>query len=386
MAGARGSSIIMLRLNFMTAIYLPILLYAMSTYELEEGALTISERNLDAVAVPVERSLFTGDMFEAQILYDAIPPQPGMTTARRGGIESLARPRIEITDGPDGLYFDEESRKFVFNTENVFEDEPDDVLEKEISFSGIVTLTSIVDQEEFEKEFDQTFRVRRPTVQVISNAPQRLVQNSRNDLTFLVPGVSESDIVLHESSRNQTVQGNRLTWTPTGESTTVRIQRRNQAGELVTLDTREFSVVPPPPPQLVLRRTDGSGPIGPNDIVNPFGDELELAVVPDRQFYNDFPDDARYEISDIGIAFAIPGQVISTYNIPSGAISFNRSRSQQLGEFVYGPFILSDLNPNISGQVNQISIFIQQLERINFENRRIEQTDGFVNNFAVRTR
>ncbi len=388
MAGARGSSIIMLRLNFMTAIYLPILLYAMSTYELEEGSLTISERNLDAVAVPVERSLFSGDMFEAQILYDAISPQQHATAPalRRGGIESLARPRVEITDGPEGLYFDEESRRFVFNTENVFADEPDDVLEKELSFSGRVTLTSIVDQEEFQKTFEQSFRVRRPTVQVISNAPQRLVQNSRNDLTFLVPGVSDSDIVLHESSRNQTVQGNRLTWTPVGESTRVRIQRRNQAGELVTLDTREFSVVPPPPPQLVLRRTDGSGPIGPNEVINPFNDQLELAVVPDRQFYNDFPEDARYELSDIGIAFAIPGQVISTYDVPSGVINFNRARSQQLGQYVYGPFIMADLNPNISGQVNQISIFIQRLERINFENRRIPQTDGFVNNFAVRTR
>ncbi len=385
MAGGGGSSIVMLRLNFMTAIYLPILLYAMSTYELEQGSLLISERNLDAVAVPAERSLFAGDTFEAQILYQPVVPSASMA-AQRGGIESLARPEIEITDGPDGLYFDNDSRRFIFNTEQVFDGEPDDVYEKEFTFRGRAMLQSIVDDEMFEKPFEQTFRVRRPTVQVISNAPQRLVQNSRNDLTFMTPGVADGDIVLHESSRNQTVNGNRLTWTPVGDTTTVRIQRRNQAGELVTLGTRGFSVVPPPPPSLIVRRTDGSGPVGPADVVNAFNDQLELVVAPDRQFYNDFPDDARYEISSVGVAFAIPGQVMMTYDVASSSIPFNRTRSQQLGQFVYGPFTLSDLNNQITGQVNQVSIFVESVERINFENRRIREEDGFANNFAIRTR
>ncbi|MCH8567773.1 MAG: hypothetical protein LAT67_05900 [Balneolales bacterium] len=386
MAGGGGSAIVMLRLNFMTAIYLPILLYAMSTYELEQGALVISERNLDAVAVPVERSIFSGDTFEAQIFYRPVPPPPTMAGERAGGVESLANPIVRITEGPEGLFFDNETRRFVYNSERAFVGIPEDVFEREFTFRGVAILESVVEGEQFEKPFEQSFRVRRPNVQVISNAPQRLVRDSRNDLTFMVSGVPEGDITLTESSRNQTVRGNRLTWTPAGDTTTVTIFRRNAAGENVPIDTRGFSVVPPPPPALNVRRADGGGLIAPTEVVNPFNDMLELVISPDRQYFNDFPDDARYELAGVGLAFAIPGQATTTAEVPQSAIPFNRQRSQQLGEFVYGPFRLADLNNRITGQVNQVSIFVQDVNRVNFENRRIRQEDGFANNFALRTR
>lgn len=383
--GGGGNSIVMLRLNFMTAIYLPILLYAMSTYELEQGTLTISERNLDAVAVPVERSVFSGDQFEAQILYEPRPPVSvqTMSDAGKGGVESLVQPEIILEEAPEGLYYDSESRRFTFNTENVFVGQPEDVTELELSFSGIARLQSVVEDEFFDKRFEQTFRVRRPTVQVVSNAPQRLVQQSRNDLTFLIPGVPDGDVVLHESSTNQTVTGNRLTWTPQGDTTAITVFRRNAAGERVRLDSRGFSVVPPPPPSLNIRRTDGSGPLGTNDIINPFTDELEIFVAPDRQFYDDFPDDSQYEIAGMGLAFAPPGQATLTSPVD---IPFNRQRSQQLGQYVYGPFTLNDLDNRVSGQINQVTLFVERVNRINFENQRIEQEGGFATNFPIRTR
>ena len=387
MAGGGGSGIVMLRLNFMTAIYLPILLYAMSTYELEQGTLTISERNLDAVAIPIERSVFSGDQFEAEIFYEPRPPAPSLSSSddgeKKGGIESLTKPEIILDEAPEGLYYDSESRRFIFNTENVFEGMPQDVTEREFTFSGVARLQSVVEEEYFDKPFEQTFRVRRPTVQVISNAPQRLVQQSRNDLTFLIPGVPSGDVVLRESSTNQTVNGNRITWTPQGDTTNVSVFRRNAAGELVRLDTRGFSVVPPPPPSLNIRKTDGSGPLGPNDIINPFTDELEIYVSPDPQFYDDFPDDSRYEIDGMGVAFAPPGQATLTSPV---SVPFDRQRSQQLGEYVYGPFVLNDLDNRISGQINQVTMFVEAVNRINFENQRIEQEGGFATNFPIRTR
>lgn len=385
MAGGGGSGIVMLRLNFMTAIYLPILLYAMSTYELEQGTLTISERNLDAVAIPIERSVFSGDQFEAQIFYEPRPPAPTMGGGdeKKGGIESLSKPEIIMDEYPEGLYYDSESRRFVFNTENAFQGLPQDVTEREFTFSGVARLQSVVEDEYFDKRFEQTFRVRRPTVQVISNAPQRLVQQSRNDLTFLIPGVASSDVVLRESSTNQTVNGNRITWTPQGDTTSISVFRRNAAGELVRLDTRGFSVVPPPPPTLNVRKTDGSGVLRANDIINPFTDELEVFVSPDPQFYDDFPDDSRYEITGMGVAFAPPGQATLTSPI---SVPFNRQRSQQLGEYVYGPFRLNDLDNRISGQINQVTIFVETVNRINFDNQRIEQEGGFATNFPIRTR
>lgn len=141
MAAGGGSSILRLRLYFMTAIYLPILLYAMSTYELERGSLVISERNLEAVVVPSQDGLFAGDIFEASVLY-----RPVGTDAASA---SLVSPDIIIDRrrSPEGLYFDQTSRKFVFDTQSIFDGEPDNIFDKQVSFAGTAVIRSIVDNE-----------------------------------------------------------------------------------------------------------------------------------------------------------------------------------------------------------------------------------------------
>ena len=381
MATTGGSSILRLRLNFMTAIYLPILLYAMSTYELEKGALVISERNLEAVAVPAQSSLFAGELFEASVLYR--PISDGLQT----GAESLSAPDITIDRdaSPDGLIYDNSSKKFYFETGNAFEGEPSNVFEKQYSFQATAIIRSIVDNEIIRKPMQQTFTVRRPFVNVISNAPPRLVTNSQNDLSFLVTGIPDNDIILRESSRNLRVQGSRLSWAPVGESTTVSIFRLTETGEERLVDRREFRVVPPPPPRVFIRKYQASNSIQSSDVVSINDDMLEIVIQPDPSFIQDYPDDANYRIGNLSLSYYQTGRPPQTITIPASALPFDRQRSASTRQFIYGPFRLSQLNNQIRG--NEVRIEVERIDRINFQGSQERvSNDLFQDFFSLRTR
>lgn len=379
MAAGGGSSILRLRLYFMTAIYLPILLYAMSTYELERGSLVISERNLEAVVVPSQDGLFAGDIFEASVLY-----RPVGTDAASA---SLVSPDIIIDRrrSPEGLHFDQTSRKFVFDTQSIFDGEPDNIFDKQVSFAGTAVIRSIVDNEIIRKPFEQTFTVRRPNVNVISNAPPRLVSNSQNDLSFLVSGLNDDEIVLRESSRNLTVNGPIITWNPTGESTTVSIFRRLDSGEESLIDRRQFRVVPPPPPRVIIRRARAASALTSNDVISITDDQIELVIQPDPTFMQDYPDDANYRIGNITLSYYQPGRPPQTIQIPASSLPFDRQRSAATGHFIYGPFRLSQLNNQIRG--NEVRIEIQSIDRINYRNASERVSNElFQDFFSLRTR
>ncbi len=385
MAASGGSSILQLRLNFMTAIYLPILLYAMSTYELEQGSLVISERNLEAVAVSDQGTIFAGDTFEADILYRAIVP-PG-TAMGTSGAESLVNPEIIIDteNSPEGLYFDQAERRFVFDSDGVFDDLPPNVLEQEFSFRADAIIRSIVDDEEIIKPIEHSFTVRRPTVNVISNAPPRLVTNSRNDLSFLVPGIDEGNMVLEESSRNLRVAGSRLQWSPTGDSTVVSIFRRLDSGETRLIDRIGYRVVPPPPPRVIIRRFQETTGLTGDDLVAITDDQLEIVILPDESFARDYPDDATYRIGDLRLSFYQPGRPPQTVSIPASRLPFDRQRSTATNQFIYGPFRLSQLDNQIRG--NEVRVEIDRIERVNFEGRAERvSNDLFQDFFSIRTR
>jgi hypothetical protein len=387
MAASGGSSIIRLRLNFMTAIYLPILLYAMSTYELEQGALVISERNLEAVAVPAQATLFAGDQFEATVLYRPVVPAGTLLDGEKGGVESLANPSItvDVQNSPEGLYYDEATRKFIFDTDGIFDGEPADVFEKQLTFRAVARIRSIVEDAEILKPMEQTFTVRRPVVNVISNAPPRLVTNSQNDLSFLVPGVGENEIILEESSRGLRVSGSRLTWSPRGDTTIVSIYRRLESGEQRLIDRRGFRVVPPPPPRVFIRRYQAGSAIPSADVIGINDDQLELVIQPDPSFARDYPRDANYRLGNMTLSYYQPGRPPQTLNIAAGSLPFDRQRSAATNEFIYGPFRLAQLSNQIRG--NEVRLEIERVDRVNFEGttERISN-ELFQDFFSLRTR
>ncbi|AXJ02254.1 hypothetical protein CYPRO_3017 [Cyclonatronum proteinivorum] len=349
-----------LRLYFMTAIYLPILLYAMSTYQLESGALVIDRDDISPVAIPESRLLFAGDEFSADIFF-----QPLDSGINGNALNTLANPGVEIIEGPEGLVYDAGARKFRFDTSQLFEGVSPEINEVEVSFRANIFIESIVDNEVEAREVERTFVVRRPTVNIFSNTPQRLVSNAENDLSFLIEGVSASEIELRESSRGLRVQGNRIRWSPAGSETNISVYRLSESGEPRLIDVRNFEVVPPPPPRVFMRRHLTEEILSPGDVVNINDDQIEIVVQPDPAFLQDYPNDARYALDIMRISSYQQGRPPQTITVNAADLPRDNRRNQATRQFIYGPFRLSQLDSSIRG--NEVRFEIQGVNRINFE-------------------
>lgn len=360
MPAPSGSNIMRLRLYFMTAIYLPILLYAMSTYQLESGAVVIDRDDLRPIAVPENRILFAGDEFLADILF-----QPMRTGANGNAPNTVANPGVEIVEAPEGLMYDSQSGRFVFDTSRIFDGEPASVREKEVRFRANVFIESIVDNQIEARPIERSFVVRRPNVNVLSNAPQRLVSNAQNDLSFLVEGLSENEIRLRESSRGLTIQGSRIRWAPAGNQTSISIYRVSDSGEARLIDTRSFEVVPPPPPRVFIRRHSTNEILSAQDIVNINDDQIEIVIQPDPSFLQDYPNDARYQLGTVRLSFYQQGRPPQTLTLNASDFPKNEQRNRATRQNIYGPFRLSQLSNELRG--NEVRFEIQALNRINYQ-------------------
>lgn len=380
MPGPSGSNIMRLRLYFMTAIYLPILLYAMSTFQLDSGAVVMDRDDLIPVAVPESRLLFAGDEFAANIYF-----QPRRSGQNERLINTMANPGVEIVEGPEGLVYDRQTGRFLFDTSGLFAGQPEEVREKEVRFKANVFIESIVDNVVDSRPVERSFVVRRPSVNVFSNAPQRLISNAQNDMSFLVEGLSESEIQLRESSRGLTIQGSRIRWSPAGNRTTISIFRLSESGETSLIDTRSFDVVPPPPPRVFIRRHMTEEILTAQDIVNLNDDAIEIVVQPDPTFLQDYPNDARYQLGSIRLSFYQQGRPPQIFTLSASDFPQDAERNRATRQTIYGPFRLSQLAGGVRG--NEVRFEILALNRINFQGtpERVP-TNQFQDFFSLNTR
>lgn len=367
-----------LRLKIMTILYLPILLYAMSTFDLQPDALVIGSDNLEAFSVPEERSVVLGDEFSASLMYQIVPTPEQMrlfgTTQQpsdNGPTSFIFDPevRIDYSVSPESMTWDAENKRIVFNTANVFEGADANVLYKDIPYR--VHIRAVTAQRQtFERTVEETFRVFRPMVQVQSNAPPRVVADSRNSLNFGVQGINDNNLILHESSTNRRVEGARLDWTPRGDTTVVTISFTAPDGVVRTIDRRGFRVTPPPNPVVGMRRHQERQFLTGNEPIDLFG-RFEVVIRPDDNFLRDFPQDARYEVGSIRLSITRAGLAPEEIVLDRATLAryYDRSRSRASGEDIYGPFSLGEFVPNLRG--NGLNVFIEDLNRVNYENRRI---------------
>jgi len=130
MAGGGGGAVAM-RLNIMTALYLPILGYAMSTFDVNPDALVVKSDNLQAYAISQQNTVPVGDTFQASIMYelrptdeqqDAISDIKGEGSAKKekSGVK-MFEPEVIIDEGssPEGMYYDTVEKRIIFNTNNI---------------------------------------------------------------------------------------------------------------------------------------------------------------------------------------------------------------------------------------------------------------------------
>lgn len=385
--GGGGGGAVGMRLNIMTALYLPVLGYAMSTFDLDASALVISSNNLEAYAVPVQRTVALGQDFTASIMYE-LKPTEAQAEATPGGEpaadadkgkkkeeKEIFAPDVEIvaSESPDGMIYDKKKKQIIFNTSKVFDGERDpNVRSKEVKFKARIVGAAASGLAYF-REVEERFTVFKPYVDVQSNAAPRLLAGCENSLKFNVPGIDINELVLKDKSTGKTVNGGTITWTPTGDTTVISVFRQEKGGEPRIIDNKGFKVTPPPPPQVFIRlSTDRTSPLLPSDAVD-LKDDFELVVRPDQNFLTEFPKDATYKVGGMRLTIARPGlspqegYLDSDYMNEGKEIKLGKSRGEEIYTFsIYDA--LDGATPRGAG----VSFILEKLSRVNYEGRAFE--------------
>ena len=390
MAGG-GGGVQGLRLNVMTALYLPILLYAMSTYDLEGSSLVLTQDSLIPHAVPSQSNLATGEEFEAPIYYEILPIQQ-QGARQMGGVEDeeggsasskgAFEPDVTIDEenSPSGMYYDEAEQVIRFNTADVFSGEPSNVQTKELSYRAMVTGETL-EGDEFSSELEGTFSVFRPVINVQSNVPPQLFADSRNSLSFNVQGVDPQSLRLRDESTGHSSSGSTIEWTPSGDTTVVEVAYEAPDGELRTLGEEGFRVRTPPPPTVGIRDVGEQEFLPGGSMLSP-RDDFELVVRPDDTYLTGFPDDARYSIGSVRLRLTRTGVAPEEVEVSAAQLEnmYDDGRSAALNEDVYRITPRRLFN---DPRGNNLQIIIRDLERINYEGRSFTvDTDLFQDSFS----
>ncbi len=393
MAGG-GGGVQGLRLNVMTALYLPILLYAMSTYDLEGSSLVLTQDSLVPHAVPSQSSLAVGEEFEAPIYYEILPiEQQG--TRQMGGVDEedgeggagdpdkgAFEPDVIIDEehSPSGMSYDESDQVIRYNTAEVFDGESSDVDTKELSFRADI-IGQTVEGDEYTSEVEGSFSVFRPVINVQSNVPPQLFADSRNSLSFNVQGVDEQSLRLSDESTGVTEEGSTIEWTPSGDTTVVNVSYEGPDGELRTLGEEGFRVRTPPPPTVGIRETGEQEFLAGGARLSP-RDDFELVVRPDDTYLQGFPDDAQYTIGSVRLRLTRTGVAPEEVEITADQLQdmYDQGRSDALDEDVYRISARRLFN---DPRGDSMQIIIADLERVNYEGQSFTvDTDLFQDSFS----
>jgi hypothetical protein len=255
-----------LRYNIMLALYFPILLYAFSTFDLQDDVFVVE--GLEPVVVAPETVIF-GEDFQARTFL----------AVREGGGQSLTPDDPLVADGNDLLRM---------STIGSLEDDQN---EAEVSYSAEMAFPQ-VGGGIARMPVEGTFRVRRPEIVAQSEATAALYRQSRNQIRIDVPGLEERELRLSVDGRS--VDGRSVTVSPSGNQVTVRVSLADGEND-VFLGTKSFSVIDPPRPE--LRVLSAGREVRSGDNLPRARAMLSFEVVPDEQFRSRFPQDARYAVS-----------------------------------------------------------------------------------------
>lgn len=254
-----------LRYRVMLALYLPILLYAFSTYDLSED--TYAVQDVRPVVIG-EETVVLGQPFQAKALLAV-----GNTEGQR-----LFSDELEVMG----------DSAFHMPTGNLL---AEDENEKAVSYQGRFRFQQ-VDGEETEIPVEGRFRVRRPEIVAQSEATTALYRQCLNRVRIDVPGLENRPLRLESGGR--TVEGRSLALSPSGDESSVRVYLADAAGEDVYLGRKEFAVVDPPRPE--LRILNNGREIASGDNVPRARAVLEVGVEPDQEFRRRYPEDAGYRV------------------------------------------------------------------------------------------
>ena len=333
----------------MLALYFPILLYAVSTFDVSEE--TYAVKDYQAVAMG-EPTVVVGQPFQARTFLSA----QTMTTAE--GNESAIQPNLI----PRGNLSSQGDSLLVMNTEDVLKPGEN---KKQVSYEAYYEVPQLGGTTQ-RFPVSGSFTVRRPEIVARTETAQALYRRTLNRLRLSVPGIDNQS--LRVEGPGGSVSGTSLPLSPTGDQVTVDVYLQRSEGDDLLLGQREFAVIDPPRPQ--IRVFAPQGEVSSGAPIPQRRALLRFEVEPDLEFKNRHPEDATYEATQATV-FLRRGQMAS----------------EELGTFNLGEdgrlVLTQQLRNAQSG--DQIIVRLTSVVRINHRGQRIEvplrensRTFGFV--------
>lgn len=261
-----------LRYQVMLALYLPILLYSFSTFDLKEQS--VAAEKVEPVLVGGQQTVVLGQQYTANAYLKA-------AQLAKGGQITLRTDDKKVTvEGNENI--------IVPTAELLTEGEQ----EKKVEYSVRM------EYDQLEGTASQTlsgsFTVRRPELVATSVATKSLYRRTRNQIRIDVPGLENRQLQL-ESSSGGSVNGRQLTLSPSSNNVTVRAYLPSQEGENVYLGEKEFAVIDPPRPQLRVLDVQGQQ-ISNGDNLPVARPVIQFQVQADPEFAKSYPQDSNYRV------------------------------------------------------------------------------------------
>ena len=325
-----------LRYQVMLALYLPILLYSFSTFDLKEQS--VAAEKVTPILVGGQENVVLGQDFTANAYLKA-------SQLAQGG---------EITLSTDDQRVTVEGNEDVqIATADLLSEGED---QKEVEYSVRMNWDQLEGTRS--QTLSGTFTVRRPELVAKSVSTNSLYRNTRNQIRIDVPGLENRPLQL-ESSSGGRVDGRQLTVSPSEQNVTVRAYLPKDSGDPVYLGEEEFAVIDPPRPQLTVRDADGD-PVTNGDNLPKARPVLKFEVVGDREFAKNYPQDANYRVKRAKVSIRKglkASQDIGTFELGSN--------SSLRGELIRG------LNQVDARPKDRLIIQLQDVVRINHAGQEI---------------
>ena len=291
----------------MLALYLPILLYAFSTFDLSDESVAAQE--VSPVLVEGPETIVLGQDYDAQAYLTATELADGGDIQLRTNNGS-----VQITDG---------SQLRVPSASLLGEDED------EATFGYDVTMEySAIGDTSFTRVLQDSFTVRRPELVATRATAQSLYRQTQNQIRIEVPGLENKPLRLETNGRS--VTGREIALSPSGGTVSVDAYLVGTDGSDTFLGTKEFTTITPPAPEIEARDARGEALTSGGTI--PRGRPIiQFEALPDRQFERSFPQDATYEIrrARVSIKKGIrASEDIGTFSLEDGRLNLARPLQQ----------------------------------------------------------
>lgn len=269
-----GGDIKQLRYRVMLALYLPILLYSFSTFDLKEKS--VAAKAVEPVLVGGQQTVVLGQEFSANAYLKA-------SKLAKGGKITLSTDDEKVTvEGNENLR--------IATAELL----PEGKDKKEINYSVTMKYDQLKGQAT--EELQGSFTIRRPELVATSVATKSLYRQTKNQIRIDVPGLENRALQL-KSSAGGSVDGRQLTLSPNSDNVEVQalLPSKDGEGDPVLLGTKDFAVIDPPRPSLKVQNAKGEK-IANGDPLPRARPVMQFKVEPDAEFAKSYPEDSEYTV------------------------------------------------------------------------------------------